>query len=93
MPDDTRPDPRFGTTAPLLPLALAAPGALFQVARLAGCADFQHRMVAMGLGPGRRLQVTQNGGGQMVIALGETRIALGRGMAQKILVQPINAPA
>jgi ferrous iron transport protein A len=43
----------------------------------------------MGLGPGRRLRVSQREGGQMVVIVGETRLALGRGIAQKILVAAV----
>jgi Fe2+ transport system protein FeoA len=74
---------------PQMPLAMASPGTECEVRQLRGGGDFERRMLAMGLGPGRRLRVSQREGGQMVVIVGETRLALGRGIAQKILVAAV----
>jgi Fe2+ transport system protein FeoA len=43
----------------------------------------------MGVVPGAVLEILrQNGRGPVLIALGESRLALGRGIAEKILVEP-----
>ena len=47
------------------------------------------RLAAMGLLPGTRLNlVRQTGRGPVVVAVKGTRIALGRGMADKVIVAP-----
>lgn len=45
------------------------------------------RLIAMGLAPATEARVMLNRGGAVVLATGETRVALGRGMAEKILVR------
>lgn len=43
----------------------------------------------MGLNPGCQIKVLSNGmAGPVLIAIGETRIAIGKGMLQKIMVIP-----
>ena len=47
------------------------------------------RLAAMGLLPGARLDlVRRSGRGPVVVAVKGTRIALGRGMADKVIVAP-----
>jgi len=54
-----------------------------------GGAGLRSRLMAMGLRPGAALRVVHNGGrGPFVVAAGEARIVLGRGMARKVLVVP-----
>ncbi|SOB93717.1 FeoA family protein [Rhodobacter maris] len=72
-----------------LPLALAPLGVSLEVRRLAGGQAFTQRMLAMGLGPGRVVQLIQREGSHVVLAIGETRFGIGRGVAQKILVTEI----
>lgn len=42
------------------------------------------RLAEMGILPGVRIKVIANSGGPIIIALGNSRIALGRGLASKI---------
>jgi len=47
----------------------------------------QSRLTAMGLVPGKEIEVVANPGcGPFVVAVEDTRIMLGRGMAHKIIV-------
>ncbi|OPY93042.1 MAG: FeoA domain protein [Syntrophaceae bacterium PtaU1.Bin231] len=47
----------------------------------------QGRLAALGLVPGAEIQVVQNEGrGPVILSVGSSRMALGRGMADKILV-------
>lgn len=49
--------------------------------------DIYGRLTAMGLVPGAEIEVIQNAmGGPFVIAIGGSRVALGRDMACRILV-------
>ena len=71
-----------------LPLAFASTGELVEVSSIAGGRAMQKRLGDLGVRVGRTLQVVQKDGGPMVVAVGETRFALGQGMAEKILVTP-----
>jgi len=54
-----------------------------------GGSKFNRRLVELGLTPGVRLKVLQDSGGPLIIAVRDSRIALGRGMAKKISVSII----
>lgn len=59
------------------------------VVALAGGRQFQHRLVSMGINVGCEIEVlhSSNGrGGPTLVATGESRLAVGHGMADKILV-------
>lgn len=72
----------------LLPLALLPAGEQALVKEIAGGCTLQQRLAAMGLVRGLTVRVVQNDfSGPLVVALGEGRLAIGRGMGQKILVE------
>lgn len=51
--------------------------------------ELRARLAAMGLAPGVRLRVVrQSGRGPMVLAVRGMRLAVGRGMAEKLDVEP-----
>lgn len=55
---------------------------------LRGGEEFTHRMVALGFTPGVEVTVVQNyGRGPIMVAVRDTRVALGRGEALKVLVE------
>ena len=82
--------PPAGTgPAALRPLSSVPSGRKVIVADLDGGRAFQGRVMSMGVVIGSQVEVLQGGDGHLgplVIAVGQTRLALGRGMAQKILV-------
>jgi Fur family transcriptional regulator, ferric uptake regulator len=56
--------------------------------------NMQLRISSMGLKIGDSIEIVSSGfGGQVVIAVGENRLVLGKGMAEKIRVQPFNQAA
>jgi len=72
----------------LLALAGVRRGEAVQVRRLEGGHHFVSRLASLGFTPGVRLMVLQNfGHGPIIVALRDTRIALGRGEAGQILVE------
>lgn len=76
---------------PILPLEQLAPGAHAIVRQIQGGADFSGRLAAMGLAKGACIEMLQNvGRGPVLVRAHETRIALGRGEALKILVEESN---
>jgi ferrous iron transport protein A len=73
-----------------VPLSELPPGAQGLVRQMGGGADFRGRLAAMGLGMGTRVEMLQNTGrGPVLLRVQETRVALGRGEAMKILVDEI----
>ena len=50
----------------------------------------KHRLTELGLTPGVILTVIQNNGGPILISVRDSRIAIGREMAKKIQVTPLN---
>ena len=73
--------------SPLMPLAVARPGERLVIADIMGGRRSRERMASMGLRRGDFLEVINNDGlGRLVVGHGTTRLALGRGMAQKIMV-------
>lgn len=70
------------------PLMMADEGARVRVVGLMGGHGLARRMTEMGLNVGAELVVRQRQGGGLVVMRGETRFALGGGMAHKIMVAP-----
>jgi Fur family ferric uptake transcriptional regulator len=71
----------------------AKPGERLKVKQLEAGRQMQLRISSMGLKIGDEIEVMSNGfGGQVVIASGDTRLVIGSGMAQKIWVEPVDAP-
>ena len=57
------------------------------VKAVAGGRDLTRRLREMGIHEGVKIEVAQNTGGPVIIILGNSRMALGQGMAGKILVE------
>ncbi|TCJ15514.1 ferrous iron transport protein A [Parasulfuritortus cantonensis] len=69
------------------PLSMADEGARVRVVALRGGSGLSKKMTEMGLNVGSELSVRQRQGGGMVVARGETRYAIGGGMAHKVWVE------
>ena len=73
----------------LMPLSLAKPGEHLVIRETRGGAGSKMRLLTMGLRKGDRIEViTNNGYGQLAIAADLKRYVLGRGLAEKIMVEP-----
>lgn len=70
----------------LRPLTEVAVGERVRLVSTGGGRRFVQRLADLGLIPDREVQVTNNIG-PVIVMLGNTRIALGRGMASRILVK------
>ena len=82
----------LGQAVRLQPLSLAEPGQNVVIREYQGGLGVRRQLLAMGLRPGDCLEViTSQGKGQLVVAVDGKRYALGRGLAEKILVQPPEA--
>jgi Fur family ferric uptake transcriptional regulator len=70
-----------------IPLSMAKPGEKFVIHEHVGGAKLGMRLLSMGLRIGDRVEVISNSGqGQLAIAIGYTRLVIGRGVAEKIMV-------
>lgn len=70
-----------------LPLSMAAPGERLMLVEIMAGKGLRHRLTELGLTPGVEFQVLQSEGGPLLLAIHNSRLAIGRGMAQKILVK------
>ncbi len=77
-------------TCPLSSLAVGEAGCLLRV-----CAGrrLRRRLAELGLTPGVQITVLQNAGGPVMICVRNSRLALGREMAHKLDVQPVQPEA
>lgn len=74
-----------------LPLPMLHPGQPARVSRLlAAGPGMARKLSAMGILPGAVLTVLNAPGGPLLLRVGESRIAIGRGMAQRVMVTPCN---
>lgn len=78
--------PRPPLTEPL-PLTMAAAGQTLQLVRIAAGAGLRRRLTELGLTPGVEFDLLQDRGGPLLLNVRNTRLAIGRGAAQKIIVQ------
>ncbi len=77
---DIAPDKAF-------PLTMASPGT-YEVADLRGGREFTGKLLSMGVQAGKRLELITTGGcGPLMVNVEGSRIALGRGIAHRILVR------
>jgi ferrous iron transport protein A len=72
-------------------IGLAARGARVRVVGLTGeHPALAKRLEGMGIHPGSELEILQREGGALIVRVGCTRVALGAGMAHKILVAALS---
>ena len=70
-----------------MPLTMANIGQKVVLVAVNGGRDTKERLAGMGLTPGVKLSVLYAGSGPLKIAINNTRLALGHGMASKISVE------
>ena len=76
-----------GKRSPLMPLPLAKAGEMVVVKEVSGGKNARLRLASMGLRSGDVLEIINNNGlGRLIVGHGSTRLALGFGLAQKIMV-------
>jgi Fur family transcriptional regulator, ferric uptake regulator len=74
----------------MMPLAIAKQGERLEIKDFSGGLNARMRLLTMGLRVGDRVEVVTNQNqGQLVIAVDFKRFVLGRGLAQKVLVEPV----
>lgn len=74
----------------MMSLTLASVGEEVRLVAIHGGQGMRKRMADLGLNPGMSLRVVQmNPDGPVIVAVKDSRLALGRGMAQKVMVELI----
>lgn len=73
----------------LMPLSMVAPGREVELVAVHGGWGIRRRLADMGFNPGVRLRVIHSGGGPIIVSIRDTRLALGRGIAHRIMVKPL----
>jgi ferrous iron transport protein A len=68
---------------------MADEGVPLRILALHGGKTLVMRLTELGLNVGAEIRVVQRQGGGLLVARGEARVALGGGMAAKILVAPV----
>lgn len=76
-------------TKDLVPIAILNPGEEGIVMYLSGGKSLTTRLASMGIALNMRIKVLQSSGGLLIVQIGDTRVALGKGEAEKILVYRI----
>lgn len=68
------------------PLAMTPAGEKVRLESIHGGEKLTRRLTALGLTPGVELSIVQDCGGPLLISVRDSRIALGRGTAQQLMV-------
>jgi Fur family ferric uptake transcriptional regulator len=68
----------------------AEAGEFLCIRGLDGGDEMRRRMTDMGLNVGSEVEVLSSGGGPVVVVSKGSRLALGRGLSEKVLVEPVS---
>ena len=71
------------------PLSMSAPGQWVTLVKITTGRKLRRRLTELGLTAGTEMKVVRDEGGPILVAVHDSRLALGRGTAHKILVQPV----
>jgi Fe2+ transport system protein FeoA len=70
-------------------LAQVTPGQRVKISGYEGGRMLRGRLVALGLNLGQEVEVIQNNRGLIILGVNGGRVALGRGVSQKIRTEPL----
>lgn len=71
----------------IIPLSFVDIGDKVVIYKISGGDNFSKKMMEMGFNRGAEIIIVSNNNGPIIVRVGESRVALGRGMAQKIMVK------
>lgn len=75
----------------MTPLSLAPVGQALTIVDVRAGRRLRHRLSNLGLSPGTTVEVVNSRGcGPVILAVGDSRLALGRGASHKVLVEPVS---
>ncbi|AWM81205.1 ferrous iron transport protein A [Gammaproteobacteria bacterium ESL0073] len=71
-----------------IPLPLAPRNQKLQVVNVTGRTETVKKLSSMGIMPNTMVEILQSADGNLIIGVGNSRIAIASSLAQKIIVQP-----
>lgn len=77
------------SASPVLPLNETTVGRRLRLVSIDGGDALRRRLLSLGLATGGIVEVVHRRGGGVVVARDGNRVALGQGMAQKVLVEVV----
>lgn len=80
-------------SAPSFPLPMAGELVPVRLAAISGGDRAARRLAELGLTPGTVLTVLRDNGGTLLVAVGDSRLALSHGLAHSVLVSPLERSA
>ena len=72
-----------------MPLNFVGIGKLAEINSVQGSESICKKIMEMGMSTGAIIKIMKNDSGPIIVKVGETRLVLGRGMAQKVMVREI----
>lgn len=72
-----------------MPLNAIGIGKSVEISNLQGGEIMCKKLMEMGMNTGAVIEIVKNDLGALIVKVGETRLVLGRGMAQKVLVREV----
>ena len=72
-----------------IPLNAISIGKCAKVSSLEGGEKMCKKLMEMGMNTGSIIKIVKNDIGALIVKVGETRLVLGRGMAQKVIVREV----
>ena len=69
-----------------MPLAMLRQGETACIKKIIGGRTARSKLTDMGFVSGKTVKIHRSSGGPLIVGLGDNRIALGRGMAHKVIV-------
>ncbi len=73
------------------PLASVPPGQRVRITGHRGGRMLRARLLALGLNLGQEVEILQNNRGLIIVGINGGRVALGRGISQKIMTAPVKS--
>ena len=70
-----------------MPLSMVSPGEKVKIVEFQGGTQLKNRLSDMGISIGQQVEVL-NRGGPIIVSVKGSRVALGKGLAQKVMVSP-----
>ena len=69
-----------------MPLSVAPQGERMRIKKIGGNSEIKHHLGSLGFVPGSELTVVSMNGGNMIVNIKNTRIALHKSLASKIIL-------
>ena len=70
----------------MIPLTIASPGEANYILKITGKDEVRQHLAEMGFVVGERVTVVSNIGGNMILQIKDSRVALNRGMTNRIMI-------